>query len=31
MRYRATQRGLELSELGLGAAQFGNLYRETTR
>ncbi len=30
MRYRATRRGLELSELGLGAAQFGNLYRETT-
>lgn len=30
MRTRATQRGLRLSELGLGAAQFGNLYRETT-
>jgi D-threo-aldose 1-dehydrogenase len=30
MRTRATRRGLRLSELGLGAAQFGNLYRETT-
>jgi D-threo-aldose 1-dehydrogenase len=30
MRTRATRRGLELTELGLGAAQFGNLYRETT-
>jgi D-threo-aldose 1-dehydrogenase len=30
MRTRATQRGLQLTELGLGAAQFGNLYRETT-
>ncbi|MCU1509418.1 MAG: putative oxidoreductase [Glaciihabitans sp.] len=30
MRFRATRRGLRLTELGLGAAQFGNLYRETT-
>lgn len=30
MRTRATKRGLEVTELGLGAAQFGNLYRETT-
>ena len=30
MRERATKRGIELTELGLGAAQFGNLYRETT-
>ena len=30
MRTRATQRGLRLTELGLGVAQFGNLYRETT-
>jgi D-threo-aldose 1-dehydrogenase len=30
MRSRATKRGLELTELGLGVAQFGNLYRETT-
>jgi D-threo-aldose 1-dehydrogenase len=30
MRTRATPRGLRLTELGLGAAQFGNLYRETT-
>ena len=30
MRTRATRRGLHLTELGLGAAQFGNLYRETT-
>ncbi len=30
MRTRATRRGLQLTELGLGAAQFGNLYRETT-
>ena len=30
MRTRATARGLELTELGLGAAQLGNLYRETT-
>jgi D-threo-aldose 1-dehydrogenase len=29
MRTRATRRGLQLTELGLGAAQFGNLYRET--
>ncbi|WP_210506967.1 aldo/keto reductase [Naasia sp. SYSU D00057] len=30
MRTRATKRGLELTELGYGAAQLGNLYRETT-
>jgi D-threo-aldose 1-dehydrogenase len=30
MRTRWTRRGLQLTELGLGAAQFGNLYRETT-
>ena len=30
MRTRATRRGLALTELGLGAAQLGNLYRETT-
>jgi D-threo-aldose 1-dehydrogenase len=30
MRSRATRRGLQLTEIGLGAAQFGNLYRETT-
>jgi D-threo-aldose 1-dehydrogenase len=30
MRTRATRRGLQLTELGLGAAQFGNLYRETS-
>ena len=30
MRTRATKRGLELTELGFGAAQLGNLYRETT-
>lgn len=30
MRTRATRRGLELTEIGLGAAQLGNLYRETT-
>ncbi|MEO6532587.1 MAG: aldo/keto reductase [Pseudolysinimonas sp.] len=30
MRTRATRRGLQLTELGLGAAQFGNLGRETT-
>jgi len=30
MRTRAARRGLELTELGLGAAQFGNLYRETS-
>jgi D-threo-aldose 1-dehydrogenase len=30
MRTRATRRGFSLTELGLGAAQFGNLYRETT-
>jgi len=27
---RTTHRGLELTQLGLGAAQLGNLYRETT-
>lgn len=31
MRTRATRRGLELTEIGLGAAQFGNLYRETSQ
>ena len=30
MQTRSTHRGLELTELGLGAAQLGNLYRETT-
>ncbi|GAA1955867.1 aldo/keto reductase [Microbacterium deminutum] len=30
MRTRATRRGLDLTELGLGAAQLGNLYRVTT-
>ncbi|EAR26076.1 possible oxidoreductase (putative secreted protein) [marine actinobacterium PHSC20C1] len=30
MRTRSTHRGLELTEIGLGAAQLGNLYRETT-
>lgn len=30
MRIRATRRGLPLTELGLGVAQFGNLHRETT-
>ena len=30
MRNRATQRGPQLTELGLGAAQLGNLYRITT-
>jgi D-threo-aldose 1-dehydrogenase len=30
MRTRATRRGLHLTELGLGAAQFGNLFRETS-
>jgi D-threo-aldose 1-dehydrogenase len=30
MLTRATRRGLELTTLGLGLAQFGNLYRETT-
>ncbi|CAN5123242.1 aldo/keto reductase [soil metagenome] len=30
MRQRATRRGLRLTELGLGAAQFGNLYRESS-
>lgn len=29
MRTRATARGLQLTELGLGAAQLGNLYRVT--
>lgn len=30
MHTRATRRGLELTELGLGAAQLGNLFRTTT-
>jgi len=30
MQTRATSRGLELTELGLGTAQLGNLYRETS-
>lgn len=30
MQVRATRRGLPLTELGMGAAQLGNLYRETT-
>jgi D-threo-aldose 1-dehydrogenase len=30
MRKRTLRNGLALTELGLGAAQFGNLYRETT-
>lgn len=30
MRKRTLRNGLALSDLGLGAAQFGNLYRETT-
>ncbi|MEJ1154159.1 aldo/keto reductase [Microbacterium marmarense] len=30
MRTRATPRGLQLTELGLGAAQLGNLFRVTT-
>jgi D-threo-aldose 1-dehydrogenase len=30
MRTRAATRGLELTELGLGSAQLGNLYRVTT-
>lgn len=30
MLVRANRRGVRLTELGLGAAQFGNLYRETT-
>jgi D-threo-aldose 1-dehydrogenase len=30
MRTRSLRSGLQLTELGLGAAQFGNLYRETT-
>jgi D-threo-aldose 1-dehydrogenase len=30
MRFRTLSRGLTLSEIGLGAAQFGNLFRETT-
>jgi len=31
MRTRATRRGLELTDLGLGTAQLGNLYRATTQ
>ncbi|WP_203138168.1 aldo/keto reductase [Microbacterium sp. JZ31] len=30
MKTRALRTGLELTEIGLGAAQFGNLFRETT-
>jgi D-threo-aldose 1-dehydrogenase len=30
MRVRAAKRGLPLTELGLGVAQFGNLFRETS-
>jgi D-threo-aldose 1-dehydrogenase len=30
MRIRALRRGLQLTELGLGLAQFGNLYRATS-
>jgi len=30
MKRRALARGAEVTEIGLGAAQFGNLYRETT-
>ena len=30
MRTRRLTRGIDLTELGLGAAQFGNLFRETT-
>ena len=30
MQTRQTRTGLQLTELGLGVAQFGNLYRETT-
>jgi len=30
MRTRALRNGVALTELGLGTAQFGNLYRETT-
>lgn len=30
MKTRSTKRGLELTEIGLGAAQLGNLYRVTT-
>ena len=30
MRSRSTVRGIRLTELGLGAAQFGNLYSETS-
>jgi len=30
MQTRATRRGLHLTEIGLGAAQFGNLFRETS-
>jgi D-threo-aldose 1-dehydrogenase len=30
MRTRRLNRGIDLTELGLGAAQFGNLFRETT-
>ena len=30
MKTRSTLRGIELTEIGLGTAQLGNLYRETT-
>ena len=30
MRSRSTERGIQLTELGLGAAQLGNLYSETS-
>ena len=30
MRSAPTRRGVTLTQLGLGVAQFGNLYRETT-
>jgi len=30
VKQRTTRGGIRLSEIGLGAAQFGNLYRETT-
>ena len=30
MKVNALKRGVRVTELGLGAAQFGNLYRQTT-
>jgi D-threo-aldose 1-dehydrogenase len=30
VKQRTTRGGLRLSEIGLGTAQFGNLYHETT-